>query len=201
MTVRPDDLHSLYKLASRCTRCPRMVHRQAVLGEQSGAADATIMLIGEAPGRLGADRTGRPFVGDRSGENLRLLLERAGIERGDLFITNAVLCCPTDGERNQRPTATEVKNCGSFLADTIRLVAPRVVATLGAVALDSVQRVFAPDRPKWQLAGVVRRRIALDGFTLIPLYHPSPRVINARRDFKTQLADMRAVARAARHAS
>ena len=175
-----------------------MVHRQAVLGEYSGAVGAPIMLIGEAPGRLGADRTGRPFVGDRSGDNLRLLLERAGIRRDDVFITNAVLCCPTDGERNQRPSIAEVKNCGSFLADTIRLVGPQVVATLGAVALDAVQRGFASDLPRWRLADVVRRRIVLDAFTLIPLYHPSPRVINSRRDFKTQLADMRAVARAAR---
>jgi uracil-DNA glycosylase family 4 len=174
-----------------------MAQRQAVIGDHSGRADASIMLIGEAPGRLGADRTQRPFVGDRSGENLHRLLEQAGIDRTDVFITNAVLCYPTDGRRNNRPTAKEVANCGEFLAATISLVCPRVIGTLGAVALDAVQRRFAADRARWRLAEVVGKRLALDGFIVIPLYHPSPRVMNGRRDFEAQLADMRSVAHAA----
>lgn len=152
------------------------------------------MLVGEAPGRLGADRTGRPFVGDRSGDNLRALLTTANIDLADVYITNAVLCCPTDGKRNGKPTSTELANCRPFLRATIERVTPRVVATLGRVALEQLCRAFEIDPPRKTLDQIVARPIATKPFTLIPLYHPSPRVINSRRNFDAQLRDMKRVA-------
>jgi DNA polymerase len=161
----------------------------AVLGRANGARRAALMFVGEAPGRLGAHRTGKPFVGDRSGANFMALLEGAGIGRRDVYVTNAVLCCPTDGKRNDRPAASEIANCGSFLRRTIELVRPCIVATLGAVALDAVWRQFGNDRSRPRLAECVARPESLDEFTLFALYHPSPRVMNTRRDFDAQRAD------------
>lgn len=153
------------------------------------------MLVGEAPGRLGADRTGKPFVGDRSGDNLRALLTAAGIDLAEVYITNAVLCCPTDGKRNGKPTSTELANCRPFLRATVDRVAPQVVATLGRVALEQLCQAFDIDPPRETLDQIVARPIATKSFTLIPLYHPSPRVINSRRNFEAQCRDMKRVAR------
>lgn len=190
-----DNLTILYEQASACRQCPRLAARSAVLSRRNGRRGAPLLLIGEAPGRLGADRTNRPFVGDQSGRNLAALLDAAKVTRRDTFITNAVLCCPTNGQRNLRPTSAEVDNCGPFLRRTIALIQPRVVATLGAVALDAIQRVYAADQTRWRLGDVAGCPIQLEGFVLVPLYHPSPRVIHTRRNFDQQLADLMVAAR------
>jgi hypothetical protein len=62
-------LMDLYSEAVACTRCPRLASRPAIAGPQCGPPNALILFVGEAPGRRGADRTGEPFVGDRSGDN------------------------------------------------------------------------------------------------------------------------------------
>ena len=194
-TIR--SLSRLYKQAHTCRICPRLADRNAVTGPANGPDRATFMLIGEAPGRLGADRTRQSFLGDRSGDTLRLLLKRVGIDPQDIYITNAVLCCPTDGQRNYRPTVTEICNCGGFLRRTIELVSPDVVGTLGAVALDAIRRIYDHDSRPWQLADEAGRPRPVADFILVPLYHPSPRVINTRRSFRSQLKDLRALVRAA----
>jgi uracil-DNA glycosylase len=107
-----------------------------------------------------------------------------------------VLCCPADESRNRRPTAAEIRNWAEFLRRTINALHPQVVATLGAVALAAVRLAFAPDRPPWRLSDVAARPIWLPPFTLVPLYHPSPRVMNTRRCFAQQAGDLRAVLRA-----
>ena len=190
-----DNLTILYHHASTCRLCPRLAAKSAVLSRRNGRRGAPLMLIGEAPGRLGADRTSRPFVGDQSGRTLAALLDAAEVSRRDTFITNAVLCCPTDGRRNLRPSTTEVANCSQFLERTIALVKPRVVATLGAVALDAIQRIYAGGPPRWRLAEVAGCPIKLEEFLLVPLYHPSPRVIHTRRSFDEQLADLKIAVR------
>lgn len=188
-------LTQLYQLAADCTRCDRMADRSAVLSRANGKRGARLMLVGEAPGRLGADKSGKPFVGDRSGENLFALLKAVGVDRSDVFITNAVLCCPTDGIRNYKPTAVELANCTSFLRATIENVSPRVVATLGRVALRQVCKTFSIRPPAGRLADIVARPIQADRFTVAPLFHPSPRVINSQRSFAQQSADLRRVLR------
>ncbi|MHC4065609.1 MAG: uracil-DNA glycosylase family protein, partial [Planctomycetota bacterium] len=85
---------SLFRQAARCKRCPRMAKRSAVLGTTCGPLSAEVLFVGEAPGRLGADRSRVPFRGDRSGDNFDRLLRHVGLSRGEVFVTNAVLCCP-----------------------------------------------------------------------------------------------------------
>jgi uracil-DNA glycosylase family 4 len=125
-------LVALAGVVAACRRCPAMADRRRVLGVANGLPRAKVMLVGEAPGRLGADRTGIPFSGDASGHRLDRLLDASGWSRRDLFITNAVLCNPRDGHgRNRPPTRIELTNCRDHLAATLDLVRPRLVVALG----------------------------------------------------------------------
>ena len=181
---------ALFAEASRCRRCPRMARRSAVLGPSCGTLSAEVLFVGEAPGRLGADRSRVPFRGDRSGENFEALLAHLDLSRDEVFITNAVLCCPVAGGCNNRPTAAEMSDCSPFLRRTIELVSPTVVVTLGAVALAAVGRMLGFRR---RLSAAVGRAIEGQGWCVVPLYHPSPRVTNSRRPLGQQLRDIEAV--------
>src|SRR5229473_3001003 len=133
---------ALSAAAAACTLCPAMCERTAVLSELNGSLDARVMFIGEAPGRKGADRTRIPFSGDQSGKNFERFLASIGLKRSEIFITSAALCNPqTSSGANRRPTAREVRNCSDFLRRTIELIDPRVIATLGGVALEALKLV------------------------------------------------------------
>src|SRR5690242_17454472 len=139
---REKEFARLVAEAAACVRCPAMCERAAVLSELNGSVDARVMFIGEAPGRKGADRTRVPFSGDQSGKNFDRFLESAGLTRLDIFITSAALCNPrsTTGA-NRRPTSAELRNCSGFLQRTIELINPRVVVTLGGVALEALRAI------------------------------------------------------------
>jgi uracil-DNA glycosylase family 4 len=125
-------LAALAGVVAACRRCPAMAGRRRVLGTANGPPRARVLLVGEAPGRLGADRTGIPFSGDASGRRLDRLLEASGWSRRELFITNAVLCNPRDDHgRNRPPTSLELTNCRDHLAATLELVSPLLVVALG----------------------------------------------------------------------
>ena len=144
------------------------------------------MFIGEAPGRLGADVTGIPFHGDATGNNFESLLEFAGINRRDIFVTNAVLCNPKNEQgNNATPSAGEIQNCAAFLHRQINLVNPAIVATLGAVALKSLGLI---KEHELELKSAVRTAIQWDNRTLIPMYHPGPRAM-IHRSFTNQRSD------------
>jgi uracil-DNA glycosylase len=122
--------------------------------------------VGLAPGRLGADRTGIPFSGDRSGELLRRMIARANLRR--VFITNVVRCNPRDARgRNRNPSAREIANCSGHLAAELGVVRPQIVVCLGAVAWRHLAGSAAPFRPR---RGVVLRS---GGTLLYPMYHPA----------------------------
>ena len=153
--------------------------------------------MGEAPGRLGAGRTGVPFLGDRSGERLEALLGEAGLGRGEVFITNAVLCnpltepTPADGERrNRRPRVSEVRECQPYLEGTLAAVGAPVVAALGGVALGALRRI--EPHGVTRLVEEAGRPREWGGRTLVPLVHPSPRT-QGRRSWAEQVGDWRAL--------
>jgi DNA polymerase len=180
--------------AAGCTRCERMRARRAVLSHLNGPLSAKVMFIAEAPGRNGADRTRIPFSGDASGVNFDALIASIGLSRADIFITNTVLCSPRkESGANDRPTRTEIGNCSDFLRRQIEVINPRLIVTLGAVALDSL-RLIEPHQ--YQLRDSVARILPWNGRLLVPLYHPSPRVTNAARPLAQQMCDYQAVRRA-----
>jgi uracil-DNA glycosylase family 4 len=182
--------------AAACVRCPAMCERAAVLSEFNGHVDARVMFIGEAPGRKGADRTRIPFSGDQSGKNFDRFLASAGLARSEIFITSAALCNPrTATGANRRPTSAELRNCSSFLHRTINLISPRVIVTLGGVALEALKSIEPHQFTLRDDAASLRE---WNGRILIPLYHPSPQVLITSRDMRQQLRDYKVVGRTVR---
>jgi uracil-DNA glycosylase family 4 len=111
-----------------CERCPELVESRSRIVNGVGPADADLLLVGEAPGRQ-EDDGGEPFVG-RSGTVLDEGLQKAGLARGDVRITNCVRCRPPD---NRDPTATERDNCRGYLHREVAAVDPALVVALGKV--------------------------------------------------------------------
>jgi len=183
---------TLAQEAALCRACPRLAERGAVLGPPNGSLTPRVLFIGEAPGRRGADRTRVPFHGDASGRCFEYLLASAGLTREEVFITNAVLCCPADDARNHPPTTAEVRQCGRFLGRTLDMLRPPVVATVGAIALRSLGYLI---KHRWHLSEVSGTIIRLQDFLLVPLYHPSPRVLHTVRSQSQQEADFQILAR------
>src|SRR6266571_3653495 len=169
---KPERFIALAEEAAVCIRCPAMCARTAVLSELNGPIDARVLFIGEAPGRKGADRTRIPFSGDQSGKNFERFLASINLKRSDIFITSAALCNPrAPSGANRRPTGAEMRNCSEFLGRTITLVDPRVIVTLGTVALDALKALHYHELSVRTDAGKIR---SWNGRLLVPLYHPSP---------------------------
>lgn len=191
-TTAEDRAASFAALAAevaRCRGCDGMAYSH-VLGPSNGPIEARLIVVGEAPGRLGAARTGVPFQGDRSGERLDALFEAAALNRSEVFITNAVLCNPLDdtagGPRNRRPRASEVARCGTFLDRTLATVDAPVVVALGGVALSALDRIEAHGLT--HVSAVAGQPRPWAGRILVPLVHPSPRT-QGRRGWAQQLED------------
>jgi uracil-DNA glycosylase len=133
-----------------------------------GSATAAVVLVGEAPGAK-EDESGRPFVGG-AGKLLDRLLEEAGLERSDVFITNVVKARPPG---NRDPKADEVAHHLPWLEAQLEVIGPRLVVPLGRHALTR----FAPDAKITQAHGSVLER---DGRTLFPMFHPAAALRNPK---------------------
>jgi uracil-DNA glycosylase family 4 len=149
------------------------------------------MFIGEAPGRLGADKSGIPFHGDRSGHNFEALLDQVGLSRYSIFVTNSVLCNPKDDDgNNSPPKPLEIQNCSSFLRRQIDLIAPKIVVSLGGKSLQALALI---EEHNLTLQAHVRTARKWYGRTLIPAYHPGQRAM-IHRSFANQLSDYQFIA-------
>ena len=190
MPDRAKYFNRLAKQAAKCRVCPNLADQSAVLSKDNGSLNAEVVFVAEAPGRFGAGCTGIPFSGDQSGKNFEILLDHAGWTRDQVFITNAALCNPLQNGNNRRPTAREIRNCSHYLESTLKIIRPKIVVTLGGVGLTAINILLGT---KHLLAKTVARPIATTEFTLIPLYHPSPRVTHWRRTLPRQKRDFRKV--------
>ncbi len=182
-----------------CTRCPRLVayreeigrvRRRAYREEQYwsrpvpgfGDIGARLLVVGLAPGAHGANRTGRMFTGDRSGEFLYRALWEAGFANQphsissddgltltDAYITAPVRCAPP----HNKPAQDEILNCRSYLVTELSLLRRvQVVVTLGGIGLNAYLAVL-------QAAGKIRARSAFrfgHGAQYLP-FRDSPRVL------------------------
>jgi len=157
-----------------CPRCPRLVAvREAMRIEQPewwnapvpalGDPDAWLVIVGLAPGRAGANRTGRAFTGDASGDLLFATLEKFGLaEDGEpkgVLILNAVKCLPP----GNKPVPAEIHNCRPFLADQIAaLPKARIFVALGQIAHQSAVKALGGRLPKCNFAHLAEHRRGAD---------------------------------------
>jgi uracil-DNA glycosylase family 4 len=156
-------LHELYAQFPHCSSFPTESTgaTRVVYGE--GNPDASLLLVGEAPGRQ-EDELGRPFVG-RSGQLLTKILEEDGMPRSDVYITNVVKCRPPN---NRTPTPQEAAVFKKLLlVPEINIIRPKVILTLGSVALEAILENGAKIT---KIRGTQQHK---NGYIVVPTYHPA----------------------------
>jgi uracil-DNA glycosylase family 4 len=192
----------LQKTIADCRKCPRLVeYREKVAREKRkafidwqywgravpnfGDAGAEFLIVGLAPAAHGANRTGRMFTGDRSGDWLYRALYKAGfatqaeavsaadgLQLKNCVITATVHCAPPDN----KPLLEEILNCRPYLAETMELLPAKVMVALGGIAWKACldhgkkHRWFASRRPKFGHGEVFQFD---NGIYLVGSYHPS----------------------------
>jgi len=119
--------------------------KRAVPGE--GPATAKLMLVGQNTGAE-EDKTGKPFIG-RAGKFLNKILDKNGIRREEVFVTNIVKHLSPE---NRKPLPDEIEACAPYLEEQIKTIKPKIVVLMGKVA--------------WQTPRV-------EGVTYLETYHPS----------------------------
>jgi len=200
---QPDALRTLAEEIAACRACPRLVQwREQVAREKRasfrdeeywgrpvpgfGDPGARILLLGLAPAAHGANRTGRMFTGDRSGDWLFASLHRLGLASQaeavrrddglalhDVYIASAVRCAPPDN----KPTTVERDRCLPFVSRELALLdRVRVIVVLGGFAYQALWSLLAADgvelprpRPKFSHG----LEVSTDRATVLGCYHPS----------------------------
>ncbi len=187
-----------------CRKCPRLVRcREKVAREKRhayrewtywgkpvpgfGDADAQLLILGLAPAAHGANRTGRMFTGDRSGDFLYAALHKAGfanqatsVDHHDgLQLTNAYVsatcrCAPPDN----KPLPKEIANCRGYFERELQILQPKVVLALGKIAWDGYleilkQRGLIASRALYKFAHGAEAEVAPGTARLFGVYHPS----------------------------
>ena len=184
---------------SDCPLCPRLVALREQLRDEHpdwwnapvpafGDRDAWLAIVGLAPGRKGANRTGRPFTGDYSGEIFYSTLLKFGLAEGEYrgdsqdglrlrgaIVLNSVKCLPP----GNRPSPQEVATCRPFLQASLdALPGVRVVIALGQIAHASAAKVLALDQAKF---GHGAEAVTPGGRVLLSSYHCSRQNTNTGR--------------------
>src|SRR6059036_2225876 len=170
---------------------------QTVFGE--GPKNAFIMLVGEQPGDY-EDLAGKPFVGP-AGKIMDRALEEAGIERSQVYVTNAVKHFKWEprGKRriHKKPNSREIAACRPWLEAELRLVKPTLLVCLGATA---AQAIFGPSfRVTRERGKVLSSKLAP---RVLATVHPSsllrqPDEESRQREYKRFVLDLRAALKAA----
>jgi len=176
-----------------CPLCPRLVaYRHACQAEfptwwnapvqAFGDPNAWLAIIGLAPGKHGANRTGRPFTGDYAGDLLFATLAKFGLSEGvyaskvddgltlkGVMIINAVKCLPPEN----KPTPQEIRTCRPFLETQLGVLPNvRTVIALGQIAHQSAVKVMGGRLPKAKFGHLAEHTMP-DGRVLIDSYHCS----------------------------
>jgi uracil-DNA glycosylase family protein len=170
---------------------------QTVFGE--GPKHAAMMLVGEQPGDY-EDVAGKPFVGP-AGKIMDRALEEAGIDRSQVYVTNAVKHFKWEprGKRriHQKPKSREIAACRPWLEAEQRIVRPKLVVAMGATA---AQAIFGPGfRVTRERGKVLSSKLAS---RVLATVHPSsllrqPDEESREREYKLFVADLRTALRAA----
>jgi len=185
----------------KCTRCPRLVayRKENELQEPQwfngavpsfGTRDARLLIVGLAPGRNGANRTGRPFTGDYAGDLLYGTLIDYGFAEGeyharvddglklrDCMITNAVRCVPPEN----KPEPKEIANCRPFFeARLATLPKLKIILALGRIAHEQTLAALEKRKSLHPFAHGARHELS-KGLVLYDSFHCSRYNTNTRR--------------------
>lgn len=187
-----------------CQKCPRLVkYREKVAREKRrayrdweywgkpvpgfGDVQAELLILGLAPAAHGANRTGRMFTGDRSGDFLYAALHKAGfanqpaslnrhdgLELQHAYIAAACRCAPPDN----KPLPREVSNCRGYLERELEILKPKAILALGKIAWDAYleilkQRGIIASRTAYKFAHGAEAKVAAGTPRLFAVYHPS----------------------------
>lgn len=173
------DIHTYWE--QHCT-CPlRQTAQQAVFG--AGNPKATIVFIGEAPGKK-EDETGTPFVGS-AGKFLNEMLASVQMKREDIYITNIVKYRPPN---NRDPLPEEKESCKKWLEEELAVIAPKLIVFLGRHSMNH----FFPELRISEVHGtLLNKKIpGIPTTHFLPLYHPAAALYNGslrealKKDFK-----------------
>ncbi len=152
-----------------------------------GDSDAELLILGLAPAAHGANRTGRVFTGDRSGDFLYAALHKAGfanqptsvrrddgLRLKDAYIAATIRCAPPAN----KPLPAEIINCRGYLVRELEILQPRAVLALGKIAWDAYleilkQRGLIASRAAFHFAHGAEAVLPGDGVRLFGVYHPS----------------------------
>ncbi len=184
-----------------CPLCPRLVrYREEFRARHPdwwnapvpafGDSDAWLAVVGLAPGRKGANRTGRPFTGDASGDIFYPTLLKLGLARGiyrgeagdrlelvGTMVLNAVKCLPPDN----KPSPEEIGTCSHYLeAALASLDKVQVIVALGQIAHRATARILGLSRSSTPFSHSAEANCA-DGRVLLSSYHPSRQNTNTGR--------------------
>lgn len=154
-------LAAIADLVAACTKC-RLCESRTTTVPGEGAADASLVVVGEGPGRT-EDATGRPFVG-KAGELLTKILAAIDLPRERVFICNVVKCRPPE---NRVPQYDEVSACVPYLYRQIELIGPRVILAMGGTAAQTLLNT------KQSLGALRNKTHRFRGTPLIVTYHPA----------------------------
>jgi uracil-DNA glycosylase family 4 len=187
-----------------CCACPRLVkHREKMAREKRrayrewtywgkpvpgfGDPQAQLLILGLAPAAHGANRTGRMFTGDRSGDFLYAALHKAGfanqaaslhrddgLQLKDAYISATCRCAPPDN----KPLPREIANCRGYLKREIEVLKPKAVLALGKIAWDAYlevlkQRGVIASRAMYKFAQGAEAEVTAGSPRLFGIYHPS----------------------------
>ncbi len=175
--IKGQKLKQLKSQVINCDLCEELVKSRTQVVSGYGDFTAKVLIVGEAPGRLGADITGIPFTRDRSGVFLQKMLNKVGLnvsepasEKPDLkgvFITNIVKCNPRNpDDTNRSPTNPEIKNCMEYLSKEIEIIKPELIVTLGLPA----SKFILGDNFEGKNFGKIKK---MQRFSVLPLWHPA----------------------------
>ena len=190
------DVEALRAAAPGCRGCELWKPATQVV-VSSGDASARVVLVGEQPGDV-EDREGIPFVGP-AGKLLQRALDEAGVDRGGVYVTNAVKhfrFTPRGNRRiHQTPEMAHITACRPWLVAELRVVDPTVVVLLGATAAKSL--LGADFRVTKHRGEVIRRETSRGPRDFVPTVHPSSvlRAPDDQRDeaYAALVADLRVV--------
>lgn len=133
----------------------------------TGPCPADIMIVGEAPG-FNEDAQGKPFVG-AAGKLLDRLLERIGLDRERVYVTNVLKCRPP---QNRDPMPNEAEACIPYLRRQVKLVSPKVIIVLGRHALERMLPGYGP------ISRVHGTFVERGPYSFVPVYHPAAALHN-----------------------